>query len=355
MSWSTAYRVALHLLPTRLREKHGSAMEALFAREVELARERGSLYATLTALAGIGDVVLRSAYEQARPARYVVSENGDGPPAPLPGTAQLLRRHAVSFAIAFVTLTVALLALFIRKQVAELSARGAPTGTLEHMALLAIPFTAALTIPMAVFVAVLREFTQLGADGTLGAARRQRAGLRRLVLPVLAASAVVAALAFVEVAEAVPRANTELAKIMYGRGGAPSGRMMTLGELRAAERTARSHDTRLEMQSAAIYEVEIQKKFALPAACLVLAFVAIAIALAIPRGGLGVMLGASCAVFITYYLLIATGEMLATRLVISPTVGMWGANALLFALSLLAVRMRRGRASPDGGAQMIDG
>ena len=59
--------------------------------------------------------------------------------------------------------------------------------------LLAVPFTAAMTIPMAVFVTVLWVFTRLGAEGTLAAAQQERDGVRRLVAPVLGAAAFSAA------------------------------------------------------------------------------------------------------------------------------------------------------------------
>ncbi len=59
MSWTSAYRAALHLLPTALRRKHGAAMEALFERELGRARSRGWLHGALTGAAGIRDVVWR--------------------------------------------------------------------------------------------------------------------------------------------------------------------------------------------------------------------------------------------------------------------------------------------------------
>jgi lipopolysaccharide export system permease protein len=93
------------------------------------------------------------------------------------------------------------------------------------------------------------------------------------------------------------------------------------------------------------YEIEFQKKLALPAACVFLALVAIAIALSVPRGGAGLVLGASLAVFGVYYVIIITGESLANRLVVSPFVGMWGANALLLAAALLAGSKRRALAA----------
>jgi lipopolysaccharide export LptBFGC system permease protein LptF len=356
MSWTVIYRLVLRLLPRELRRKHGPAMETLFARELEQARADGGLHVVLAGMSGVADVVRRAAYEQLRSRGEVASEHESHSSVTLPATRELLRRHASSFVIAFVTLTASLLVLFAMRQVPALSARGVSTGTIAMVVLLAVPFTAAMTIPMAVLVAVLREFTRLGADGTLAAARRNRAGLRRLILPVLAGATVIAALALVEVTEIVPRANTQLATVMMGPGVAPNGRTMTLGELRKADRRARSSTKSIYLQEAATYEVEIQKKFALPAACIVLALAGIAIALLIPRGGMSLVLGASGAIFLAYYLLFVTGESLANRLVVSPVVGMWGANALLLALALLALELRRalGR-SNEGGAVVIDG
>ena len=355
MSWTRLYRLALRLLPVELRRKHGIAMETLFECEVEQARARGRLHSALAGTTGVVDVVRRAAYERVRPRRATAGEHGSHSPVPLPTTGQLLRRHASSFAIAFVALTALLLVLFATRQVPALSARGASFASMVRLVLLAVPFTAAMTIPMAVLVAVLREFTRFGADGTLAAARRERAGLRRLIVPVLAGAAVIGALALVEVVQMVPRANTQLATLMMGRGAAPNGRTMTLGELRKADRRALSSTKSIHLQEAAIYEVEIQKKFALPAACIVLALAGIAIALLIPRGGMSLVLGASCAVFLVYYLLISTGESLANRRVVSPVVGMWGANALLLALALLALGLRGApRRSNEGGAVVID-
>ncbi|HEY9429454.1 MAG TPA: LptF/LptG family permease [Gemmatimonadaceae bacterium] len=203
MSWARSYHLALHLLPAGLRRKHGPAMEALFARELQRARERGRLDGVLTGAAGVWDVIRRGAYEQLRAGwgHDAAGERHDHAPSewwnihahePQPAgadlggphmqqytTRQLLRRHAVSFAIAFVALTALMLALFARKQVPELSARGATAGTIAEVLLLAVPFIAAMTIPMAVLIAVLRDFTRFRADGTLAAARREHGGVAR--------------------------------------------------------------------------------------------------------------------------------------------------------------------------------
>jgi lipopolysaccharide export LptBFGC system permease protein LptF len=269
---------------------------------------------------------------------------------PHPTTRQLLRDLAASFAIAFIALTVSLLAVFAKRQLPALSARGAPAGTIAEVLLLAVPFIAALTIPMAVLIAVLREFTRLGGDGTLVAARRERDGVRRLVGPVLRAAAGVAALAFVVTAEIVPRANERLVTVLAIDAAPRNDRTMTIGELREAARTLRPGGEPITLARAARYEVEIQKKIALPAACVVLALAAVAIALSVPRGGPRLVIGASSVVFGAYYAMMVTGESLANRLVVSPFVGMWGANALLLAAALLAVWRRRAPMSSGSGA-----
>lgn len=336
MSWERLYRMALHLLPAGLRQKHGHAMEALFARELAQARTQGWLQSVRVGVVSVWDVVRRAAYEQLRSSRDVVKD-----PSVPPTGRQLLRRAATSFATSFTAFTVLLVASFVRRQLPALNAAGATEGSITEVLLLAVPFTAALTIPMAVFVAVLWEFTRLGAAGALAVARRNRDGMRPLVLPVLAATVGVTVLSFVVTAEIVPRANERLVTVLAQHATAPSDRTMTLAELRAAARAVQHEADRPALVRAARYEVEIQKKFALPAACVVLALVAMTLALSLPRGGATLVVVASLAVFGAYYLMIVTGESLANRLVVSPFIAMWGANALLLAIALLAMSKRR--------------
>lgn len=363
MSWASVYRLALHLLPARLRRKHGHAMEDLFTRELAQARTQGWLQTARVGAGGVWDVIRRAVYEHAR-VGFITMDLRDspsqepGPPdehssrlahtnigetyVPQPTGHLLLRRHATSFVTAFTALTVLLVASFARKQLPALNAAGTVHGNLAEILLLAVPFTAAMTIPMSVFVAVLWEFTRLGADGTLAAARQKRGGVRRLILPVLAAATGVAVISFVVTAEIVPRANQRLLTVLAQRATASNDRAMTLSELRAAARKARTAPARSDLMRTAGYEVEIQKKFALPAACVVLALVAIGVALIAPRGGAALVIAASLAVFAAYYVMFVTGESLAHQLVISPAVAMWGANALLLTAALLTVSRRAG-------------
>jgi lipopolysaccharide export LptBFGC system permease protein LptF len=278
--------------------------------------------------------------------------NSGGPSMSNLTPRQLLRRHATPFAVTFASLTGFLLANHAVRQLPELSARGVPAGTMVEALLLALPHTVALTIPMAVFVAVTWVFTHLGAEGVLAAAHRERRGIRRLVAPVLAAAAIITGLTFVSNTRIVPRTNARLAAVLAGAPREPSDRTMTVGELRGAARSARTESGPNAAARAAAYEVEIQKKFALAAACMVLALAGAAIPLRFPRGGPGLVIGASGVVFTGYYLTLVAGESLADRLVISPFVAMWMANMCLLAIVLLLV-WRPGGPRAAGGAESL--
>src|SRR5260370_1269304 len=79
-------------------------------------------------------------------------------------------------------------------------------------------------------------------------------------------------------------------------------------------------------ERAATFEVEIQKKYAIAAACLVFALVGAPVALRFQRGGVGLVLGVSVAVFTVYYVGLIGGEELGNRLMVSPVFAMWTPN-----------------------------
>jgi lipopolysaccharide export LptBFGC system permease protein LptF len=215
-----------------------------------------------------------------------------------------------------------------------------------------MPHTLALTIPMAVFVAVSWVFTRLGAEGVLAAAQRERHGVRRLVAPVLGAAAVIAALTFVSNTQILPRTNARLAAVLAGAPRHLTDRTMTIGELREAARSARTDNGSDAAARAAAYEVEIHKKFALAAACVFLALAGAAIPLRFPRRGMALVIGASGLVFTGYYVSLIAGESLAERLVIPPLLAMWMANAFLLAIVLL-LTWRSGRSRAAGVAESL--
>jgi len=98
------------------------------------------------------------------------------------------------------------------------------------------------------------------------------------------------------------------------------------------------------------YDVEIQKKFSLAAACVVFVLIGAPVALRFPRGGVGLVIGVSFAIFGLYYVGLIGGETLADKGYLPPWVAMWIANILLLAIGLaLAARMGRESATTRGG------
>lgn len=103
--------------------------------------------------------------------------------------------------------------------------------------------------------------------------------------------------------------------------------------------------------------VELHKKFAISVACVVFVLVGAPIALRFPRGGVGLVIGASLAIFGIYYVGLIAGEALADRAILTPFWAMWGANILLTAVAaVLLARMGREGATARGGdlAELLD-
>jgi lipopolysaccharide export system permease protein len=98
------------------------------------------------------------------------------------------------------------------------------------------------------------------------------------------------------------------------------------------------------------YGVEIQKKFALSAACVVFVLIGAPIALRVPRGGVGLVIGVSLGVFAIYYIGLIAGESLADRAFLTPFWAMWAANVILTIVGLiLLARMGKEGATSRGG------
>lgn len=119
----------------------------------------------------------------------------------------------------------------------------------------------------------------------------------------------------------------------------------TLATVRMLRDRARSSRVR-----AAVYQVEVHKKYAIPAACLVFVLVAVPLAVRFPRGGVGLALGAGFVVFGIFYIGLIGGESLANRLVVPPFWAMWTPNLLLGAFGIVALwQLQRSGAAGRGG------
>ena len=106
---------------------------------------------------------------------------------------------------------------------------------------------------------------------------------------------------------------------------------------------------RAARQRAAIYEVEIQKKFAISAACVIFAMLGVPLAIRFPRGGVGLVIGTSLAVFSVYYVGLIGGEELGDRLIVPPFFAMWMPNLIFLAVSLPLLWAVRGAGSTSHG------
>ena len=83
------------------------------------------------------------------------------------------------------------------------------------------------------------------------------------------------------------------------------------------------------LRRAATYSVEIQKKYAVSAACLVFALFGVALGLRVRAGGWPLAIGVSWAVFAMEYVGLIGGEVLGDRLIVSPFLAMWTVNLVL--------------------------
>lgn len=102
------------------------------------------------------------------------------------------------------------------------------------------------------------------------------------------------------------------------------------------------------------YRVEIEKKFAIATACLVFVLLGAPIALRFPRGGVGLTIGVSLAVFGLYYVGLLGGEALADRDLVGPGVAMWSTNILLASIGLVLIARLGNEGSTSRGSETME-
>src|SRR5438093_12130532 len=100
----------------------------------------------------------------------------------------LLRQHVAPLAFALGGLTAFLMIQQIAKQFGSLVGKGLPWSVIFEVFVLSIPFIVAMTLPMAVLVAVLHTFTHLGADNEITAMKAGGESLAIIVSPDLGPS-----------------------------------------------------------------------------------------------------------------------------------------------------------------------
>ena len=122
----------------------------------------------------------------------------------------LLRQHVAPLGFALAALTSLMLIQQVAKQLSGLLGKGLPTGVIIEVFVLSLPFIVAVTLPMAVLVAVLQVFTRLAGDNEITALQAGGVSVMRLTAPVLAGATGVALLSFLWNDQLLPRTNHEL-------------------------------------------------------------------------------------------------------------------------------------------------
>jgi len=84
--------------------------------------------------------------------------------------------------------------------------------------------------------------------------------------------------------------------------------------------------------------IEIHKKFSIPFACLIFAFVALPLGASTRKGGRTSGFTISLGIILVYYVLITAGEKMSMDGKISPLFGMWGPNILLALVGIYLFR-----------------
>ena len=122
----------------------------------------------------------------------------------------VVREHVGPLIFSLSALTILLLLNQVAKQFGQLVGKGLSWGVIGEFFLLSIPFIVAMTLPMAVLVAVLYAFSRLVAENEVTALRASGVSVNRIVAPVMAGGVVLALLMLLFNDQILPRANHRL-------------------------------------------------------------------------------------------------------------------------------------------------
>lgn len=106
-----------------------------------------------------------------------------------------------------------------------------------------------------------------------------------------------------------------------------------------------AHERRVD-----VLAVEVHKKYSIAVACIVFVLLGAPVAIRFPRGGAGMVIAVSVAIFAIYWAGLIGGEQLADDNRVSPWLAMWAPDILFTLLGLaMAIRMGRPAATSRGG------
>jgi lipopolysaccharide export system permease protein len=130
----------------------------------------------------------------------------------------VLRQLAAPFVFAVAALTSIMLLNQIAKRFGALVGKGLPWSLIGEVFLLSLPFIVAMTLPMAVLLAVLYAFTTLASGNEITAMRASGVSIGQLLRPVFLAAVLLTAADFVFVDQGLPASNLRLKALLFDIG-----------------------------------------------------------------------------------------------------------------------------------------
>jgi lipopolysaccharide export system permease protein len=130
----------------------------------------------------------------------------------------LLRQLVAPFCFALAALTSLMLLGQIAKKFGALVGKGLPWSVIGEVFALSLPFIIAMTLPMAVLLAVLYAFSHLAADNEITAMRANGISVYQVLTPVLLWGIFMAGLNFAFVDQVLPRTNARLRSLLIDIG-----------------------------------------------------------------------------------------------------------------------------------------
>jgi lipopolysaccharide export system permease protein len=100
-------------------------------------------------------------------------------------TRYVIREHIGPLVFALSALTSLLMLQYVARQLANLAGKGLPWAAIGQFFVLSLPFTIAMTLPMAVLVATLYAFGRMAAEHEITAFKASGVRVRTMMLPVL--------------------------------------------------------------------------------------------------------------------------------------------------------------------------
>lgn len=125
-------------------------------------------------------------------------------------TRYVVREHVGPLVYALTALTSLLMLQYVARQLANLAGKGLPWSAIGKFFVLSLPFTVAMTMPMAVLIATMYAFGRMASESEITAFKANGVRVRSLLAPVLVAAFLLSVAMILFNDQLLPRANHSL-------------------------------------------------------------------------------------------------------------------------------------------------